>query len=382
MTVLRYCTLTGAGETTSLSDMAALSRKYPFLEWAILYAPTRSGKENRYPSLQWITEFVEFATKRKMNIALHLCGDAVKQVLQHFSPEGARSPELIELMQKFDRVQLNRVFKLADVTQIRRAAEFLIRDESPTRTVLQWNMKNLDVCRQLCSDRGIDMLVDSSGGRGIERTDWPRAADPSLGLRGNKTAYSGGLGLDNLREQLPRIRDAAAGYMFSVDMEGKIRTADDELDMPACTTVLKVLQEFLVDELNAIGRLHGTGTFAVQSLPDFWLNYWVAATQIGNLVVPPKDASRVMAFWREEGDFYGYDPVGDANLAKRILTKERIAFIPLNATTWRAYKVDKAGAAVPGTEQRDKDMLKAGLRAVVAALYGSTVPKNPALAVL
>jgi phosphoribosylanthranilate isomerase len=82
-------------------------------------------------------------------------------------------------------------------------------------------------------------LFDNSGGRGISpETAWPSPLDIPFPM-----GFAGGLGPDNVLEQLDKI-NAACGdkpYATWIDMEGRIRTDDGtRLDL---TRVRRVLEQ-------------------------------------------------------------------------------------------------------------------------------------------
>ncbi|MEI7997808.1 MAG: hypothetical protein WCH01_23235, partial [Methylococcaceae bacterium] len=56
---LKFCTLTGVDEKTSLMQIAELSERFPFVEWGFLYSPKRQGNPGRYPSVKRLHEAFE-----------------------------------------------------------------------------------------------------------------------------------------------------------------------------------------------------------------------------------------------------------------------------------------------------------------------------------
>lgn len=73
--------------------------------------------------------------------------------------------------------------------------------------------------------KNILALFDASGGRGLERQEWPaHLGDWDCG-------YAGGLGPDNLRRELPRIAAAAGPSPYWIDMESKLREGDDRFSV-------------------------------------------------------------------------------------------------------------------------------------------------------
>jgi phosphoribosylanthranilate isomerase len=81
-------------------------------------------------------------------------------------------------------------------------------------------------------------LFDTSGGAGVLPNRWPGA------WPGRYCGYAGGLGPDNVVEQLTRIRIAAnEGERFWIDMERRVRSDDDEqFDLDKVRTVLEAVK--------------------------------------------------------------------------------------------------------------------------------------------
>ena len=78
-------------------------------------------------------------------------------------------------------------------------------------------------------------LFDKSGGAGILPGDWP------LALFNIACGYAGGLGPENVQRQLHNIKQASRSQPFWIDMERRVRSADDAvLDLAACERVLEL----------------------------------------------------------------------------------------------------------------------------------------------
>jgi phosphoribosylanthranilate isomerase len=73
----------------------------------------------------------------------------------------------------------------------------------------------------IARDAGLDAvpLYDKSGGVGVVPDKWPSA------MAGIYSGYAGGLGPDNLGNELQAISEAAGEGRFWVDMETRIRTS-------------------------------------------------------------------------------------------------------------------------------------------------------------
>ena len=220
------CTLTGAGDDVAPEALLALSRKYPFAEWAVLYSPQRAGTEGRYPSLDWLRRFMDMAANTGIACAVHLCGDAVDQFINGD----------LWVTQFVDRVQLNfhQDKKPKNLAGIEAA---MARFRRPVIT--QHNQSNADVVRGI-SSHNHQLLFDASGGRGVEIERFP---SPIPGKRA--CGYAGGLGPHNISEKLPQIAAAAGRHAWWIDMEQRVRTADDRFDLVAVEAVLKQTADWL-----------------------------------------------------------------------------------------------------------------------------------------
>lgn len=375
MGLLRVVTLTGADEQTNFSQMARLSERFfNLVEWGVLYNPETAGKGGRYPSLEWLEKFAEKASKKRMRIALHLCGRAVKTLLEaDLERPGLIKGEarrIMDLAAQFDRVQINTVAKMELVPKYGRLVEVLNRNENRSRVIFQWNERNKDVCLALRSEHAFEVLVDSSGGRGISPQGWPDLDHHDV----RRPGFAGGLGPDNIVEQLKVLAEKADRRCFWVDMEGKLRDEQDRFDLERCEDVLTQVYAHELELRKADCKAWGPGTRDVSKLEGMWLDWWVARSRglAWSLVIPPKDGIKTMQFFRSEGDYYSFQPSEDRGLATRILQAERIALVPAKkGENWTAYPVDQ-----PTLVAEADDMLIAGLRAVVLKHYGWTVPKD------
>lgn len=388
MAHLRYVTLTGVDEKTDIQDLVRLSEQYPFVEWGVLYSESRAGVEGRYPSLAWIEQFAVQAQRLNLNVALHLCGAVVPRLLTAFKgPHPLANPEvqrILELAQSFGRVQLNTVAKLEDKEVLRTLIRYISRCEQRTRVILQWHDKHAAICEQLQAEDAFEVLVDSSGGRGVARTDWP-----DLSAVHRRPGFAGGLGPDNLAEQLPRIAAVAEGLAFSVDMESKLRTADDRFDVSVCARVLAIAEEFDRKSRFAAGALHGNALQPVYELEGLWLDWWVGYLLGYDMIVPPLNASRAVYLYRPTGRFESFSPSDSEYLAVNAIHEERIALTPLEPThtsdgsedeadepdLWFARAMGTTGTTYPG--MKGKTLVQAGLRAIVAKHLGLALSTNP-----
>jgi hypothetical protein len=217
-------TLTGADDSTDPRELLALSREFPFVEWGILFSRRRErGSAGRFPSWDWIERLNEVALSAPdMKLALHLCS-GLSSLLA-----GNCSATIWDACGVYQRVQLNfhgdrSLIDNYNSTAFRKA----LIDLSSKQYIFQidgaWGSKFFsDVLAANDFDvQQVDAvsLFDLSHGAGVLPDAWPKAK------AGAYHGYAGGLGPHNLREQLPKIQDAAGDCRAWVDMETHVRTS-------------------------------------------------------------------------------------------------------------------------------------------------------------
>jgi phosphoribosylanthranilate isomerase len=224
------CTLTGLDERVSLEQVVALARRFPFVEWGVLYWDAADGS-GRYPGREWIERLVEDEATRHLRLALHVCGRrAVHTLLSEPETWVARYSRL------FGRVQVNFRHEHYDIEVIRA----FVRTRAPQVIITQHNKANRALAGLLAGEPNHVCLFDSSGGKGVLAAAWPPAlSDVACG-------YAGGLGPSNVAEQIASIAQSAVGPYW-IDMEGKLRTPSNDLDLVACEQVLEAVSPFIAN---------------------------------------------------------------------------------------------------------------------------------------
>lgn len=225
---LKYCTITGADDQVDPEDLAVLSGRYPFVEWGILCSKDRM-RQSRYPSQGWIDDFIQVVMEDSRTIypSLHICGEFIDRFLQ-------LDPELVHLAHCFGRIQLNKKIPL-EGSAINELFRCIYKYESPV--IVQVNRENQDLWMHLHTLSNFHVLFDESRGNGI------KASGYNIPLRGNLCGYAGGLGPDNLQEELRKIERSAGDREVWIDMETRVRT-NDRLDLDKVEQVLKIVKEY------------------------------------------------------------------------------------------------------------------------------------------
>lgn len=250
---LNGCSFIGVDHDTKfedLLDLGAKDRSFEFLEFGILYSNSKMGTHKRYPSKEYINEFIEEyekLTSKPFYTSIHLCGDSIKELLDGDEP-------LTRLCEKFDRIQLN--FKATDFNpdfffsnlNLVRLRMVGLRGHTAPFFVIQANKskQNYITHMELSSaplHQYCHVLFDGSGGFGRV------LEDPLPPIAGYYCGYAGGLGPDTIGTVIPKIEKAFEnatyknrnGDSYYVDMESQIRT-DNVFDLKKCETVMDMIQ--------------------------------------------------------------------------------------------------------------------------------------------
>jgi hypothetical protein len=226
---LALCSLTGIDETTPLVELAVVSDMYPYAEWGFLYSTKRQGTPGRYPSVARMQRaFGELPPY--VRVALHVGGAGVAQLL-----DGEQVVcELLERVRaRGGRVQLNFDASRGEV-DLSRLRQFILARPA-LAFITQHNESNKTLAHVLADVANHAILFDSSLGRGISPQAWQRPMDSV------PCGYAGGLGPENLSQQLPRIYAAAGQAEFWIDMEERLRDEHDRFSMTLARKCLEIV---------------------------------------------------------------------------------------------------------------------------------------------
>lgn len=230
--MLDRLTITGPDDNTNIDRLLQLSEQFPFLEWAILYSPTREGS-NRYPSQAWRTNFEDACKGTRVQRAMHLCGNAVKTFVLH-GPEATPRSNYQRVQLNFSALSKNWTPVMLEqmVLQCERAEK---GDGAPQQIIIQANRSNKEVL-PLFDRLGnkIHVLYDSSGGNGkvIDTFEGP--------ILGKYCGYAGGITPDNALALYQRIT-CVNDHSFWMDLETGVRTKNDQWDQHKVNTLVHTL---------------------------------------------------------------------------------------------------------------------------------------------
>jgi len=226
---LNKVTITGADDSTDLRWMMDIQKQYPFVEWGILVSKKSMGSY-RFPSARWLGELIRCQDDLKTSI--HVCGEWVRQICK-----GQWAEFLVAVgstANHAQRIQLN-FHNYAHTLE----KEFFERARVITmnqrwQIIFQVDKTNAQlVSHAMVSGLNAVPLYDLSGGAGILPEHWPQQ------LENIYSGYAGGLGPENVIEQVEKIKTVANGLIW-IDMETRVRTPDDsKLDTSAVESVLR-----------------------------------------------------------------------------------------------------------------------------------------------
>ncbi len=237
--ILDRVTLTGADDSIDPKELIPISREYPFVEWGILFSGSRRGVA-RYPNSYWVSELCKLQwAARHVKLSAHLCGKWVRDlVLEGNFTWWEAHPDAV---QNFDRIQLN--FHAYHHPGCDAFLDALRAHQQGKEYIFQMDEVNDQLWLSVFGKQAAPSvpLFDTSGGAGILPSGWPKPYE------GIYCGYAGGLGPDNIVEQLRAISTVAIGpRKVWVDMETKIRSeADDSFDLAKCRKVLEACAPFV-----------------------------------------------------------------------------------------------------------------------------------------
>jgi hypothetical protein len=262
---LKYLTITGADDSINPDELIELSQSYKFSEWGILISknqtkdkpPIKYNTGSRFPSRIWMNLLNDLINleSASINLSGHLCGSWLyKDLLTDGNLDFTKD---IPLWDKFSRIQLNFHGETILVSRKGIAALRYLSWEQRKEIIVQMDGVNNKLFLNFFN-AGITVfpLFDVSHGTGVLPNKWPTIREmlpnasfdfenevvPNVNshiFRG----YAGGLGPNNLAEQLIKIEEVVGNDEIWADMETKVRTNHNQLfDLDKVKTCLKIVQ--------------------------------------------------------------------------------------------------------------------------------------------
>ena len=229
---LKHITFTGIDERTDIDRLREIQQIYPIAEFGVLTSYHWYENGNRYLDPRKFKNLFG----NKLNLSLHLCGRAAhdfalgKSSDIHYLTWGKYN--------LFKRIQLN----LSNHNDNPEIVSGSLYDYQEI-IIQQKSIDNIDLYKRTVEDRierpyagGVSVLLDASGGRGIDT--------PIEILKTKaKVGYAGGLNPENVADKLEYLFENVPGD-FWIDMESGVRT-NDWFDLDKVTRVLEICQPII-----------------------------------------------------------------------------------------------------------------------------------------
>lgn len=239
--MIRFITITGADDSVNPDQLVELSQEFPFVEWGILVSIKQTGN-NRFPSKAWLDSLENAIAMNagQVNLSLHLCGSFVRDFLKS-GASGFVNALGVPLWNMFNRVQINthgepHVVTLKSLTgfiESHPKKEFIFQLDEVNESLFYLMVK--------AGLSNVSGLFDKSHGAGLSPNVWPAPY-----CEGYSFGYAGGIGPDNLLQEMDKIRLAVTSPAFNtpdfwVDMETKVRTKmDTQFNLVSVRKVLEM----------------------------------------------------------------------------------------------------------------------------------------------
>ena len=233
---LKHITFTGIDAQTDIERLRDIQRRYPIAEFGVLTSYHWYENGNRYLDPQ----IIDTLRNKDLRLSLHVCGSAA-----HDAAIGKW-----DSIDKLTWMNLN-IFKRVQINIAERkdnpkfcwiplviGQELIVQQNADIylpeyrETLRKWRDGSLGPHRDT-----ISVLLDSSGGRGI---DTKLKVYPS----NEKIGYAGGISPDNVEEKLTFLMSHVTMGEFWIDMESGVRT-DDWFDLDKVEKVLQICEPII-----------------------------------------------------------------------------------------------------------------------------------------
>jgi len=213
---IKTVTITGADDSINPRSLIELSQEYPFVEWGLLLSRSSMGGR-RFPSLKWMEGLREDRFDETVNISGHICGQWVRDLLIGKISEFTKVINPVYDM--FKRIQINTHGEKSNISNNGLVTALKSLDR---QILIQFDEVNSWIY-YCAKNAGINVFpfFDLSHGAGVLPERWPD-------FIGDYCGYAGGLGPDNLEEQLEKIESVIGDKNVWIDMETKVRSDNDE----------------------------------------------------------------------------------------------------------------------------------------------------------
>ena len=219
---LKHITFTGIDIRTDIKALIEIQSKFPIVEFGVLIA---GHYGNRCPDIGYIKELANSG----LNLSLHACGRYTQDLIQTGSWDIIR--EASNGLIGFNRCQLN-----VSGRKPKSATETITCPPELKEIIIQQRPDDTRIFDAINNKQGVSILMDSSGGRGIDTDIIP--------FNYHKVGYAGGIYSGNVYEKLSTILSLQEVSDFWIDMESGVRT-DDWFDLHKVIKVLELCNQLV-----------------------------------------------------------------------------------------------------------------------------------------
>lgn len=213
-------TLTGINSHIPLRNLVAISEKFSYVEWGVLYNPELEGS-HRHPTIDWIN-YVLNNKPEYMRVSVHLCRRGRLNFIESISNQ--------PLFKNANRIQFNIP---------RYGFDKFLKKEYYNSNLPEYAKNNPVILAGHISStlpENVMCLFDHSGGDGKVSTTY----DSPL-YRDKPTGYCGGISSSNVYIQLPLIEKAAGNVEVWLDSETGVMERN-RLSLTKCIEFLNVIR--------------------------------------------------------------------------------------------------------------------------------------------
>ena len=219
--MLRLVGLCGVDNNTNMADIVKLNKKYPFIEWGILFHSHKINQP-RYPGWPWINNLLNY----DIRLAAHFCGNYVNDLL---CGETTFLRKIINL--GFKRIQINATrandVELSIFPNKKYYLGKIFKTFSDIEFILQRNQETEDLCIDIEKAvlPNVSFLYDASCGQGIYD---PEFLDKiKLTSLTRNIGFAGGFSPTNISQVLNELSfKKFPGRLPWIDMESHLRLND------------------------------------------------------------------------------------------------------------------------------------------------------------
>ena len=213
---LKHVSFAGIDRNTYREELCRIQDEFPIVEFGVLMSRNWFENGNRYMSPSDIERF------KGLNLCAHLCGKLARDFMN--GDVGLLDGTYPYWKTMFNRIQVN-VAPYGSSEGIDWSGE--------QEVYVQCKPNQYDNYE---NSRGVGMLIDNSGGRGIDE-EW--TVYPTK----EKIGYAGGLNPSNVVAKTSSLMDNDSVGEFWIDMESGVRDEDDWFSIEKVRAVLNNLKE-------------------------------------------------------------------------------------------------------------------------------------------